>query len=179
MSDGAGRADISQCFWVDEMRFRRDLAGSPANEGSVIRARRTAYYSPLLHNILLAIGVSFLEIEAGVRDQLGIAFSKRAKDLLEEEAESPMLSTISGLLLLGTYHASVARQNLGFIYAGIGLRLVQACRWCLTLLTAVGLGTNCSYWVNNGSITEETRQSRYSLFYSSYILDKCVEGERN
>lgn len=41
-------------------------------------------------------------------------------------------------------------------------------------LTAVGLGTNCSYWVNNGSITEETRQARYSLFYAAYILDKWV-----
>lgn len=81
----------------------------------------------MLHNIILAVGVSFLEIDPGIRDQLGIAFSKRAKDLLEEEAESPMLSTISGLMLLGTYHVSVARQNLGFVYAGIGLRLVQAC----------------------------------------------------
>lgn len=36
----------------------------------------------------------------------------------------------------------------------------------------MGLGTNCTYWVNNGSITEETRQARYNLFYAAYILDK-------
>lgn len=76
-----------------------------------------------------------------MREQLGIAFSKRAKDLLEEEAEAPMLSTISGLMLLGTYHASVARQNLGFIYAGIGLRLVQAREWdCGMSTDGSGLG---------------------------------------
>lgn len=132
-------------------------------DGSIIRPRRTAHYSPLLHNVVLALGVAFLDIPVEVREQLGIAFSKRAKDLLEEEAETAMLSTVSGVLLLGSYHASVARHNLGFIYSGIGLRLVQA----------LGLGTNCNYWVTNGSISEETKQSRYNMYYCAYILDKC------
>ncbi|GMK56845.1 hypothetical protein CspeluHIS016_0306850 [Cutaneotrichosporon spelunceum] len=152
-----------QSFWVDERKFRRDLASSPVVDGTIIRARRTAHYSPLLHNVILALGVAFLEIPVNVREQLGIAFSKRAKDLLEEEAETAMISTVSGVLLLGSYHASVARHNLGFMYSGIGLRLVQA----------LGLGTNCNYWVTNGSITEETKQSRYNMWYCAYILDKC------
>lgn len=164
-----------QCMWVNEKEFRADLRTAPVVGGTVIRPRQSANYSPMLHNIILAIGVAFLQIDPLVRDRLRVAFSRRAKDLFEDEVESAMLSTISGVLLLGSYHAIVARQNLGFVYAGVGFRLVQA-RELGTVQkiadNAVGLGTSCSYWVNNGSISDETRQYRYKMFYSAYILDK-------
>lgn len=41
-------------------------------------------------------------------------------------------------------------------------------------LTTVGLGTNCSFWVRNGSITEDQQMGRYHLFYAAYVLDKWV-----
>lgn len=116
-----------QCMWVHEKEFRTDLRTAPIVDGTVIRPRQSAYYSPMLHNIVLAIGVSLLQIDPQVRERLRTAFSRRAKDLFEDEVESAMLSTVSGVLLLGTYHAIVARQNLGFVYAGVGFRLVQAC----------------------------------------------------
>lgn len=115
-----------QCFWVNERGFKRDLASAPSVEGTIIHARRTAYYSPMLHNVVLSVGVLMLPIERGVRAQLGLAFARRAKDLIEEESEAPMMSTVSALMLLGTYHAATGRQNLGFLYSGMGLRLVQA-----------------------------------------------------
>jgi len=96
-------------------------------EGTIIRARRTAYYSPMLHNVIISIGVLMLPVDKALREQLALAFSKRAKNLIEEESESPMMSTVSALMLLGTYHAATSRQNLGFLYSGMGLRLVQAC----------------------------------------------------
>lgn len=117
----------------------------------------------MLHNVVLSIGVMMLPHERSLRQQLASAFAKRAKDIIEEEAEMAMMSTVSALMLLGTYHASVARQNLGFVYSGMGLRLVQA----------LGLGTNCSYWVKNGSITEDQEQGRYHLFFAAFVLDKC------
>jgi hypothetical protein len=152
-----------QSLWVDERRFRSDMLASPSVPGSNIRARRTAYYSPLLHNAVLAIGVAYLDLPGDVRDHLGIAFAKRAKDLVDDETEMTMLSTVGGGLLVGTYYASVARHNFGFVHSGIGLRLVQA----------LGLGTNCSYCVANGSISKETMQARHNMFYTAYILDNA------
>lgn len=83
----------------------------------------------MLHNILLAMGVGFLNVEKKVREQLALAFGARAKALLEEETEQAMLSTVSGVLLLATFHASLSRHSLGFIYTGVGMRLIQACEW--------------------------------------------------
>ncbi|KAL1407380.1 hypothetical protein Q8F55_006802 [Vanrija albida] len=152
----------AQCYWVNERGFRRDMLASPTAEGTIIRPRRTPYYSPMLHNILLAMGVGFLNVDKKVREQLAVAFGARAKALLEEETESAMLSTVSGVLLLATYHASLSRHSLGFIYTGVGMRLIQA----------LGMGASCAAWVANGTISEETMQHRYNLFYASYILDK-------
>ncbi|WOO84843.1 Nitrogen assimilation transcription factor nit-4 [Vanrija pseudolonga] len=152
----------AQCYWVNERGFRRDLLASPTVEGTIIRPRRTPYYSPMLHNILLAMGVGFLNVDKKVREQLALAFGARAKALLEEETEQAMLSTVSGVLLLATFHASLSRHSLGFIYTGVGMRLIQA----------LGMGSSCAAWVANGSISEETMQHRYNVFYASYILDK-------
>jgi hypothetical protein len=102
------------------------MATASVVEGTVIRGRRTAYYSPMLHNVVLSIGVLMLPVDKALRGQLALAFSKRGKNLIEEESDSPMMSTISALMLLGTYHAATSRQNLGFLYSGMGLRLVQA-----------------------------------------------------
>jgi hypothetical protein len=44
------------------------------------------------------------------------------------------------------------------------------------LSDAVGLGINCSSWVERGLISEETRRARDRVFYMAYIQDKYVPG---
>jgi hypothetical protein len=63
-----------------------------------------------------------------------------------------MLSTVGGLLLLGTYYVSVARPNFGFVHSG-GLWLVQA----------LGLGTNCLYCVANGNLRNNSSEAQHVL----------------
>lgn len=48
--------------------------------------------------------------------------------------------------------------------------------WLLTVI--VGLGINCSYWVEKGVISEDTKRSRDRVFWTTYVQDKCVSLQR-
>lgn len=121
--------------------FRRDmdlcLGGGPGESRPV----RTAHYSPLLHNAILAIGCclyrgdrihsSFPKIrslymgeengtEADPADRAADAFAAKAKECFDVECERPMLSTVNGLLLMASFRSCRAQPNLGRTYiAGI------------------------------------------------------------
>lgn len=95
-----------QSLWVDEHLFPSDMLASPSVPGCNIRSRCIAYYSPLLHDAVLAIGVGYLDLPADTRVHLGISFAKRATDLVDDEGQMTMPSTVGSVLLLGTYYAS-------------------------------------------------------------------------
>lgn len=113
------------CSWVDEKRFRIDMDVTVSETGTIVRRNlRTAYYSPLLHFAILAIGVMYLDDGCCAdRERVSNTFARNATTFFEEEIEMAKLSTVVGLMLLGTHHAGHARQSLGYIYAGNGLRL--------------------------------------------------------
>lgn len=75
-----------------------------------------------------------------------------------------MLSTLQGLLLLGSYHSGNGLQGLGYLYSGIAFRM------CHTL----GLGIDTSAYVSRGLLTEETRKARDRVMWCAYVQDKCV-----
>ena len=131
------------CWWVDEERFR-DATGVIAIETgtTVERDLHTAYYSPLLHCALLAIGVMYLDPESYPdREAISDWFGRRAATFFEEEIGSPKVSTVIGLMLLGSHHAGHARQNLGYIYSGSGLRLTRI-RGSITFYTSILSGSS-------------------------------------
>jgi hypothetical protein len=106
------------------------MTTSPTTPGTIIRFRRTAHYGPLLHNAILSTGVAYLDVDFAVKDRLGAAFARRVRDLMEEEIDAPMLSTVVGLLLVGSHFSGTTRQSVGYVYSGIGIRLAQARRSC-------------------------------------------------
>jgi len=115
------------CWWVDEERFRNDMGVTPADTDTVVRQNlRTAYYSPLLHFAILAIGVMYLDYRShSNREFISDSFARNAASFFEDEIEATKPSAVIGLMLLGTHHAGHARQNLGYIYTGAGLRLTR------------------------------------------------------
>jgi hypothetical protein len=117
----------SWCWWVDEKRFRNDMGVPVATTGTVVKQNlRTAYYSPLLHLAILAIGVMYLDNRSySDRELISDSFARIAATYFEEEIEAAKLSGVIGLMLLGTYHAGHARQSLGYIYSGTGMRLTR------------------------------------------------------
>lgn len=79
---------------VDEVLFR----GSLGNSGR--------YWSPLLHNTILALGSRFsesLDVRSDFNDlnTAGKPFLERAKDLLYREMEHPSITTIQALGVIG------------------------------------------------------------------------------
>lgn len=102
--------------------FRRDLVICLSPDGPP----RTSFYSPLLHNIILAYGCtlwkgeqvqpfppvnrsssSFVDVPPLGRvaetdsELAAAAFYHKARLLVESETERPMLSTVRGMLITG------------------------------------------------------------------------------
>lgn len=116
------------CWWVDEREFRNDLGTIDiSNTSSIVkRSLRTANYSPLLHLAVLAIGVMYLgNLSYPDRKSIADSLAQKAVTMFEEEIESARLSSVVGMMLLGTHHAGHARQSLGYVYSGNGLRLTR------------------------------------------------------
>lgn len=127
------------CWWVDEKRFRIDMGVTSAEMGGSVRTNiQTPYYGPLLHFAALAIGVMYLDnVSYTNRELISDSFAQNSVNFFEEEIETAKLSTVIGLMLLGTHHAGHARPSLGYIYSGAGLRLTRI-RECIStsLLTS-------------------------------------------
>ena len=104
------------CRWTNEDLFRRDmsLCLSPPTALNPTLPIRTSYYSTLLHNALLSLAVSYSDDPRLTESDAGLKFAARAKEAIEDEAERPMLSTVQGLMLLGSYHSGNARHGLGW-----------------------------------------------------------------
>lgn len=111
--------------------FKRDM--NLCSNASAIPAARTPHYSALLHNMVLAIGVSMwrgdsiqeefhatrLKLdhlhrgEDSLAEIAADAFFQRAQQFFEIEAERPMQSTVNGLLLMASFSSGRAKPNLG------------------------------------------------------------------
>ncbi|GEM10769.1 cytoplasmic protein [Rhodotorula toruloides] len=151
------------CHWVEEAAFRHDLTVcltlDPSHPTPPVR---TSAYSPLLHNALLSLACS-LSDDQRLRDRADAKeLSGRAKSLVEDEGERPMLSTLQGLLLLGSYHSGNGLQGLGYLYSGIAFRMSHT----------LGLGIDASAYVSRGLLTEETRNARDRVMWCAYVQDK-------
>lgn len=85
--------------------------------------QKTAHYSPMLHNSLLAVATAFSDeptIKAPATRQL---YADKAKSFFENECELPKLSAMTALSILANYYSSTNHPTLGYIYFG---RLVSA-----------------------------------------------------
>lgn len=94
-----------------------------------MRSGRSRFYSRFLHVCVLAIGFRFAErsrpdmqkIMIGKRES---TLHRAAKDLLDFELQhAGDIPSIVSLLILGDLECGVGRDNLGWMYAGIAIRL--------------------------------------------------------
>ena len=146
--------------------------------------RATAFYSPILHNVLLALGSKYskdLRIQSAIfqigenglplqkipLEERGRAFAQNARDVLEGELNHPLLSTVTGCMLLGTWHQMDARPTLGWIYEGIGIRLAFT----------LGLHMNGSDLLQRKVLSHELKRARDHCFATVAFQDQiwCVK----
>jgi hypothetical protein len=79
---------------------------------------KTAHYSPMLHNALVALALAFSD-DPRFRDlKARQYFVNAAKACMEAECQSPTLAAVQALSFLGTFYGSQGEQGLGFMYFG-------------------------------------------------------------
>ncbi|KAL0065758.1 hypothetical protein AAF712_007241 [Marasmius tenuissimus] len=145
------------CCWVNPALFLRDMFSCLSCEGDP--PSRASHYSPMLHNAILSIAANYCEgSRLGTKDR-GKPFASKAIEYIGVEGERPMLSTVSALMLLGSYHSGTAKQSLGYMYSGMGLRTCQT----------LGLGIDCS---GSNLVSPSLKRERDRTFYMAYIQDK-------
>jgi hypothetical protein len=90
---------------------------------------RTQFYSGFLHVCVLAMGYRFADktrpdIQRLALPQKESTLHREAKYMLDQELERPGGTTsVAALLLLGDLECQVGRDNLGWLYAGMAVRL--------------------------------------------------------
>jgi hypothetical protein len=93
------------------------------------RAGRAQYYSGFLHVCILAMGFRFSDKSRADMQRIALPnreslLHREAKYMLDLELERPGgMPSIAALLILGDSEVGVGRDNVGWIYAGIAMRL--------------------------------------------------------
>ncbi|KAK4053695.1 hypothetical protein OIV83_001351 [Microbotryomycetes sp. JL201] len=151
--------------FVNAQLFLQDLQ-TCLSKSSSQRPVRTSYYSPLMHNSLLAVASAFSPrpIDAEL-------FATKAKSLIEEENEVPLLSSVQGLFLLAEYYAGEAKQKKGWLFYGIGNYSASN----------LGLAVSLHPLAEKGLITAQVKNEREATFATWLLLDKlwsCLLGRQ-
>ncbi|GIZ37302.1 hypothetical protein CKM354_000075200 [Cercospora kikuchii] len=90
---------------------------------------RTQYYSGFLHVCILAMGFRFSDKTRSDMQLLALpnresVLHREAKHMLDLELQSPGgIPSIAALLILGDSEVGVGRDNVGWMYAGMAMRL--------------------------------------------------------
>jgi hypothetical protein len=92
-------------------------------------AGRTQFYSGFLHICVLAMGFRFADktrsdVQKIALPKMESMLHREAKYMLDQELERPGgIPSVIALLLLGDLECGVGRDNLGWLYAGLAVRL--------------------------------------------------------
>ncbi|KAF2404514.1 hypothetical protein EJ06DRAFT_207395 [Trichodelitschia bisporula] len=90
---------------------------------------RTQFYSPFLHICVLAMGYRFADKTRPDMQRISMpgresTLHREAKYMMDFELERPGgIPSVVALLLLGDLECGVGRDNLGWLYAGIAVRI--------------------------------------------------------
>ncbi|KAK5169772.1 uncharacterized protein LTR77_005750 [Saxophila tyrrhenica] len=92
-------------------------------------AGRTGYYSGFLHICILAMGYRFADKSRADMQRIALpdresTLHREAKYMLDLELERPGgMPSVAALLILGDSEVGVGRDNVGWMYAGMAMRL--------------------------------------------------------
>lgn len=90
---------------------------------------KNQYYSPFLHIVVLAMGFRFADKSRPDMQKITVApressLHREAKYMLEWELERPAsLPSVIALLIMGDLECGVGRDNIGWLYGGMAVRL--------------------------------------------------------
>ncbi|CAL1699935.1 unnamed protein product [Somion occarium] len=152
----------SWCMRLIPEYFLRDMRRAlslPASQPAL----RTAHYSPMLHNSILALATAFSDDPMKRAVSFRAHFARKAKSYIDHDCEKPSIACVSSLSLLGSYHATNGEQGLGYFYFGMSGRMAQA----------LGLGVDPSPWVKSGRIKQSDAIDRHWAYWETVTQDVC------
>ncbi|KAG5653175.1 hypothetical protein H0H81_001892 [Sphagnurus paluster] len=153
---------MSWCLRIVPDLFLRDMYQTLSAPRSQ-QPPKTAHYSPMLHNALIAVATAFSD-DPRIRDlKSRQAFATVAKSYIEAECQQPNISVVHALSVLGSYHSGLGEQTLGYLYFGMSSRISQA----------LGLSIDCSAWVKSGLISEHDMFDRNWAHWTIFTQDVC------
>jgi hypothetical protein len=79
---------------------------------------RMSHYSPMLHNALLALAMSFSDNPRMCDLSTRLFFVRKAKGYIDAECQRPSISLIHALSTLSSFHIVQGDQTLGYVYFG-------------------------------------------------------------
>ncbi|KAF7313069.1 hypothetical protein MKEN_00992200 [Mycena kentingensis (nom. inval.)] len=151
----------SWCMRIVPALFLRDMYRYLTSDPS--DSIKTAHYSPMLHNALLALGCAYSD-DPRVRDITARrAIAAHAKSFIEAEVARPDISVVHALAMTGSFHSCAGEQMLGWMYFGMSARVSHA----------LGLCVNTAPWVRSGRISHEDMVDRNWAYWSTFTLDVC------
>ncbi|KIW21016.1 hypothetical protein PV08_01595 [Exophiala spinifera] len=128
------------------------------------------YCSPLLVNVMLALGCHFSGRPAARKDPedsrtTGDHFFAEAKRLLYEDDEfaNAKLCTVQALALMSVREAGCGHESKGWVYSGMSFRM--ACD--------LGLNVDAQPINQLSRLTDEGIDARRITFWGCYLFDKC------
>ena len=145
--------------------FLRDRELAKASGSATTRSK---HFSPLLLNAILAHAAhlsSRPEVRTDLNDPAtaGHRYFRTARKLLEYECESPSMTTVQALALMGSREAGCGRDvGLGWLYSGMSFRMA----------VDLGLHLRCDDLVRNGRMSQEEADARVTTFWGCYLFDK-------
>ncbi|KAF4608134.1 hypothetical protein EYR40_000478 [Pleurotus pulmonarius] len=126
---------------------------------------KTSHYSPMLHNALIALASAFSD-DPRVRDlKARRYFASEAKSYIDAECQMPNICVVHALSILASFHSAQGEQTLGYTYFGELSRCI--------LSVALGLGVDCSTWVEAGIISRDDRLDRNWGYWTTFSQDVC------
>jgi hypothetical protein len=79
---------------------------------------KTPHYSPMLHNALVALATAFSDDPRLRNIQSRHYFAQLAKSHIDKECQTPDISVVQALSILGTFHVAQGDHALGYMYFG-------------------------------------------------------------
>lgn len=128
--------------------------------------RSTRFCSPLLLAAMLALASRYsdrVEVRTDPADPqtAGCLFAAQAKAMLHHECVAPTVATVQGTALLGLYSCAINQESLGWMYAGMAVRMAFS----------LGMHLDCSAYVASGLITPDDLEGRTVAWWGVFMLD--------
>ncbi|KAJ7062681.1 hypothetical protein C8F01DRAFT_985817, partial [Mycena amicta] len=153
----------SWCMRIIPTLFLRDMHRYLTHPHPYPHKLKTAHYSPMLHNALLALGSAYSDDPRVRSVSARRAISAHAKSFIEAEVIRPDISVVHALAIVGSFHSSHGEMMLGWMYFGMSARISQA----------LGLSIDTSPWVRSGLITHADMVDRNWTYWITFTQDVC------